>query len=94
MDNHGINPARSLPLSAIGALTLGHKIEAIKIVRKETSLGLKEAKEMVEAYERANPNLRPELNHPDNTHNWLALGALLAFIGGIAFWIYYMLASI
>lgn len=93
MDNNTQTPL-SLPLSAIGALTLGHKIEAIKIVRKEKSIGLKEAKELVEAYERANPNLRPELNHPDNTHNWLAFGALLAFVGGLVFWIYHLLASV
>ena len=36
-----------LPLSAIGALALGHKIDAIKIVRQENSLSLKEAKEAV-----------------------------------------------
>ncbi|MBK8326166.1 MAG: ribosomal protein L7/L12 [Moraxellaceae bacterium] len=46
-----------LPLSAIGALALGHKIDAIKIVRQENSLSLKEAKEAVEAYERAHPDL-------------------------------------
>ena len=33
-----------LPLSAIGALALGHKIEAIKIVRQENSLSLKRGK--------------------------------------------------
>lgn len=41
-----------LPLSAIGALALGEKIEAIKIVRNETSLDLKAAKMLVEAYEK------------------------------------------
>ena len=46
-----------LPLSAIGALALGHKIDAIKIVRQENPLSLKEAKEAVEAYERAHPDL-------------------------------------
>ena len=47
-----------LPLSAIGALALGEKIEAIKIVRNETSLDLKAAKMLVEAYEKEHPDLR------------------------------------
>src|SRR5260370_12770061 len=37
--------SREFPAAAIAALTKGHKIEAIKIVRQEWSLGLKEAKE-------------------------------------------------
>lgn len=36
-------------------LAAGHKIEAIKRVREETGLGLKEAKDMVEAMERGAP---------------------------------------
>lgn len=36
-------------------LAAGHKIEAIKRVREETGLGLKEAKDLVEAMERGAP---------------------------------------
>jgi ribosomal protein L7/L12 len=39
-----------LPEEAIAALGAGNKIEAIKIVREATGLGLKEAKEAVERY--------------------------------------------
>jgi len=39
-----------LPEAAIAALGAGNKIDAIKIVREATGLGLKEAKEAVEQY--------------------------------------------
>jgi ribosomal protein L7/L12 len=42
--------ASMLPEEAIAALGAGNKIEAIKIVREATGLGLKEAKEAVERY--------------------------------------------
>jgi hypothetical protein len=46
-----------LPANAIEHLRHGRKIEAIKIVREATGLGLKEAKDAVEAYVRRNPML-------------------------------------
>jgi hypothetical protein len=70
----------TLPLSAIGALTLGHKIEAIKIVRQENSLSLKEAKEAVEAYERAHPDLHPTTTPKSTDSMSLWLGAMVIFI--------------
>lgn len=47
----------NLSASAVGALLKGRKIEAIKIVRKERGIGLKEAKDAVEAYLRRDPAL-------------------------------------
>jgi len=44
-----------LPAQAIAALSRGRKIEAIKIVHKQTGLGLKDSKELVEAYEQQHP---------------------------------------
>jgi hypothetical protein len=71
-----------LPLSAIGALALGEKIQAIKIVRNETSLDLKPAKMLVEAYEQEHPDLRPaHLVARDNESSawlWLTTAAVLA----------------
>ncbi|MCB1658423.1 MAG: ribosomal protein L7/L12 [Pseudomonadales bacterium] len=63
-----------IPLAAIGALALGHKIDAIKIVRQENSLSLKEAKEAVEAYQRAHPDLalQPSSEHKTSTSLWLS----------------------
>jgi len=45
-------PRRSsdLPKAAVQALRHGNLIEAIKVVRQERNVGLKEAKEAVEAY--------------------------------------------
>ncbi|RYY80406.1 MAG: hypothetical protein EOO69_02965 [Moraxellaceae bacterium] len=46
------NANSSLSTQAIAALSRGRKIEAIKIVRQQTGLGLKQSKELVEAYEQ------------------------------------------
>lgn len=42
-------PEHPLPQAAVDALRRGNKIEAIKIVRAELRIGLKEAKDLVEA---------------------------------------------
>ena len=39
-----------LPAEAIAALSRGQVVEAVKIVRDKTGLGLKESKDMVDAY--------------------------------------------
>ena len=46
-----------LSANAIAALEAGKKIEAIKIVRQEQGIGLKEAKELVESYTAERPEL-------------------------------------
>lgn len=43
-------PADGLPADALASLSRGQLIEAIKIVRAATGLGLKEAKDLVERY--------------------------------------------
>ncbi len=50
-----------LPVAAIAALNKGSKIEAIKIVRRERGIGLKEAKDAVEEYLRGQPALQASL---------------------------------
>jgi hypothetical protein len=53
------NPSgTALPAAAVAALRQGNKIEAIKVARAELGLGLKEAKDAVEDYERAHPSER------------------------------------
>jgi len=47
-----------LPQAAIEALEQGLKIQAIKLVRAETNLGLKEAKDLVERYLADNPEVQ------------------------------------
>ena len=50
-----------LSSAAIAALQKGNKIEAIKIVRVERNLGLKEAKDYVEDYVRRDPSLKRKM---------------------------------
>lgn len=52
----------NIPQAAIDALRRGNKIEAIKILREEQHLGLKEAKGQVEAYVRSQPELQRKLD--------------------------------
>ncbi|HWF60044.1 MAG TPA: hypothetical protein VN666_07015 [Nitrospira sp.] len=56
-------PRRSsdLPKAAIEALWQGNVIEAIKVVRKERNIGLKKAKDMVDAYIAAQPALKEKM---------------------------------
>ncbi|MBH1971511.1 hypothetical protein FK216_09460 [Moraxellaceae bacterium AER2_44_116] len=84
MDN--IHYTVRLPLSAIGALALGEKIQAIKIVRNETSLDLKAAKMLVEAYEQEHPDLRPaHLMAKDHESSaWLWLTTAVVLVGSVS----------
>jgi len=47
-----------IPADALAALKRGNKIEAIKLMRQSTGLGLKESKDAVEARLRADAALR------------------------------------
>ena len=47
-----------IPAEAVVALQRGNKVEAIKLTRAHTGLGLKEAKDEVEAYIAAQPQLQ------------------------------------
>jgi len=51
----------ALPQTAIAALEQGNTIEAIKIVRLEHDLGLKESKDLVEACLKSRPDLQRRL---------------------------------
>ena len=51
----------SLPNAAVEMLWRGQMIEAIKLVRVERNLGLKEAKDLVDAYIRSQPSLRQKM---------------------------------
>jgi len=70
---------RELPTAAIAAPTKGHKIEAIKIVRQEWSIGLKEAKDAVETYVKTRPDLTSQFQEAGN-RLWLWLLILLTAI--------------
>jgi hypothetical protein len=48
----------TLPLDAVAALQRGRKIEAIKIVRAQSGVDLKEAKQRVEQFLQADPSVQ------------------------------------
>ena len=49
-----MNP-RPLPPQVVAALKVGHKMEAIKELQMATGVGLKEARDWIEAFQRAGP---------------------------------------
>jgi len=55
------NPGAELPEAALVALQSGNKIEAIKVVREERGLSLKDAKDVVDQYLGAHPVLHRQL---------------------------------
>ena len=73
--------ARALPPDAARALARGDKIEAIKLVRTETGLGLKEAKDWVDA--QASPSQFPtglapgEVPRHEGRWGWIVVAILL-----------------
>jgi ribosomal protein L7/L12 len=64
-----------LSAAALAALQRGNKVEAIRAVRKERRLGLKEAKDAVEAYLRTQPSLQRKI---DSARAEAKRGCLLA----------------
>jgi hypothetical protein len=78
-----------LPASAIEHLRHGRKIEAIKIVREATGLGLKEAKDAVDSHLARNPMLAEQYkNATAGTRGPLLLVAVVvAFV--ILAWYYW-----
>lgn len=56
-------PDKQLTVSAISALHGGNKIEAIRIIRKEKGIGLKEAKDIVEEYLKIHPEIQSLINN-------------------------------
>ena len=72
--------ADALPAAAIAALQEGRKIDAIRIVREERNLELKEAKDAVDAYVRSQPALQASLQ----SRQTQAMRGLLNWIAGIA----------
>jgi ribosomal protein L7/L12 len=75
-----------LPSAAVAALHQGNKIEAIKIVRQERGIGLKEAKDAVDLYVQTDPLLQNKFAaaRAGNKRSfllWLTILIALALIG-------------
>jgi Ribosomal protein L7/L12 C-terminal domain len=57
----GERPTATFPAAAEAALLKGNKIEAIKIVRKERGVDLKDAKDIVEQHVATHPGLQIQM---------------------------------
>ena len=81
----------TLPNAAVEMLWRGQMIEAIKLVRAERSLGLKEAKDLVDAYIRSQPSLRQKMEQTQ-AEMWQKLkrGLIVAliFAAAVAYFIF------
>ncbi len=82
----------TLPLAAVAALRAGNKIEAIKLVREERNLGLKEAKDLVEDYIRTQPALQQQLQAAQAQVKARLIRWVLMIVGllAVAFYLYRM----
>ena len=88
------DPSRSshsgdLPDAVLAALTGGNKIEAIKLLREARGIGLKEAKNAVEAYARDHPALQRKLEarQAESTRGCLLWLAALIAIATVAYYV-------
>ena len=79
--------------AAVSALRRGNKIDAIKIVREERNIGLKEAKDAVEDYLRNDPALQSSLAASQANAKRAAL-RWLAVLVGLAILAYYFLTRL
>ncbi len=69
-----------LPDKVVDALRRGDKIEAIKLLREQTGIGLKEAKDAVEASEIEGPAKSPGEVPRRMRIPWLVLLVAIAFV--------------
>ena len=77
--------ADQLPSAAVAAIQQGNKIAAIKIIRAERGLGLKEAKDLVDAFVEADPVLRDRVKQKSGSGFGIVL---LIIAGAAAFWVF------
>lgn len=83
---HLAQSAQPMPAQALAALQQGNKIEAIKIVRVEHRIGLKEAKEYVERHVESDPALQAAMRAnsmqigPGQLFRFLAIVALVVIV--------------
>jgi len=69
--------SREFPTAAIDALTKGKKIEAIKILRQEWGLGLKDAKDAVDTFVEGRPDLASQFQEATTGNRRLGLLVLV-----------------
>jgi ribosomal protein L7/L12 len=74
---------RTLPPNVAQALQAGNKIEAIRLLREQTGMGLKECKDAVDAAEDANPLSPGQMRDGSGGVMWWVIGAIA--LAGIYF---------
>ena len=81
----------AVPSSVQEALARGNKIEAVRLYREQAGVGLKEAKDAVDALERtvrlSSSSLAPG-EVPPSSNRWLWLIAALAAAGAVAWYLF------
>jgi hypothetical protein len=84
-------PSRShdLPPAAVEALTRGRKIEAIRIVRQEWHIDLKGAKDAVDRYVEARPDLASQIQGASKGTKRLLLFVLVFTVAYLLFRIFH-----
>lgn len=82
-----IDSAASLPAPVVAALHRKRDIEAIRLLREHRGIGLKEAKDVIDAYRREQHRQHPQLASvdPSTWRNAAGLLALLLFAALIAY---------
>ena len=63
---HNETNNKTLPAEVINAISSGRKIEAIKLIREEWNIGLKEAKEIVDKHIDSDPLLKDQIQRQSN----------------------------
>jgi hypothetical protein len=81
-----MNRETELPANVVELIKAGRKIQAIKAVRESQGMGLREAKEMVEAYVRENSDLQTHRRlESESGVGRLLLFAMIAVAGYIVY---------
>lgn len=78
----------NLPLEAVSALHRGDKIEAIKVVRERQNVDLREAKQRVEQFLRAEPLIQASFNEMRARSGQGALWWVVGIMGAVAVLVY------
>ena len=85
-------PTSSLPSAALAARWNGELIDAIKLVRQDRNMGLKDAKDALDAYMRTQPELQRrgaavQAEQIRRFVHWTAALAVLLALAAYWFWI-------
>ena len=86
--------ASDLPKAAVEALWHGNVIEAIKVVRQERNIGLKEAKDLVDAYLASQPALKKKMDQVLATAQQRFIRWLIGFLALVAGIVYFVMRGV